>query len=96
MPSDVVGAVRSALAELDLDGRDEGAVALALKISEFIETEESGRTLAELASRLLAVLESLGATPAARRAIAKGAKPDAGATASALDELRAKRAARSN
>jgi hypothetical protein len=93
MSSDVTGAVRSALAELDLIGADQGAVALAWKLAEAIDVEESGRTLAELSSRLLQTLESLGATPAARKAIAKGVPTD-GNTGSDLDDLRARRASR--
>lgn len=96
MASDVSGAVRSALAELDLDESDQGAVALAGRLADAIDEEESGRTTAELAGKLLAVLESLGATPAARKALQKGMKQDVSTGSSALDELRAKRAARSH
>jgi hypothetical protein len=94
-PSDVLGAVRASLADLDVDGEDQAAVALALRLGSAIDDEESGRTLAELAGKLLAVLESLGATPAARKAIMpKGGAVNDSPARTARDELRARRAAR--
>jgi len=63
-----------------------------------IDEETSGRTVAELAGKMLAVLESLGATPAARKALAKGVQPNVGGERqpSALDELRKRRDRRAN
>jgi hypothetical protein len=93
---DVLGAVRGALTELDLDDEDQAAAALALRLAAAIDGEDSGRTLAELAGKLLAVLTELGATPAARKAVLPkgGAQVDSPAR-TARDELRARRAARS-
>jgi hypothetical protein len=94
-PGDVLGAVRVALAELDLDGEDQAAIALALRLGSAIDAEESGRTLAELAGKLLAVLTELGATPAARKSIVPQAAPSARSAAQlAKDELKARRVAR--
>lgn len=93
---DVLGAVESALKELELDAEDKGAEALALRLASAIDEEESGRTLAELAKQLLSALAELGATPAARKAVLPkgGAQVDSPAR-TARDELRARRAARS-
>ncbi len=94
-PRDVLGAVRVALAELDLDGEDQAAIALALRLGEAIDAETSGRTLAELAGKLLSVLTELGATPAARKSIVPTSAPVARSAAQlAKDELKARRAAR--
>ncbi|WP_329069018.1 terminase small subunit [Amycolatopsis sp. NBC_01480] len=94
-PGDVLGAVRVALAELDLDGEDQAAIALALRLGSAIDAEDSGRTLAELAGKLLAVLNDLGATPAARKAVLpKGGPPERSPQQKAKDDLRARRAAR--
>lgn len=90
--SDAVGAT---LDVLELAEEDAGAAALARRLAQTIEVEDSGRTVAELAGKLLAVLESLGATPAARKALLKGVhQGDGGKQRSKLDELRAKREAR--
>lgn len=95
-PLDMLGSVRAAVGVLDVSGEDEAAVALALRLAVAIDNEGSGRTVAELAGRLLAVLESLGATPAARKALAKGVPADGAAKQSALDELRKRREQRRN
>jgi hypothetical protein len=82
--------IRQALAELDAQPVDAGAVELALTYARAID---SGDELAKLGPALLAVLDALGMTPKARSAVAKGG---AGATEhrSPLDELRARRARR--
>jgi hypothetical protein len=96
-PEDVLGAVRTALADLDVSGEDQGAIALALRLASAIDAEDSGRTVAELAGKLLAVLESLGATPAARKAILpKGGAVNDSPARTARDELRARRSRRAN
>ncbi|MBN9739541.1 hypothetical protein DMP23_00215 [Amycolatopsis sp. A1MSW2902] len=95
-PLDMLGAVRAAVGVLEISGEDKGAVALALRLAVAIDEEDSGRTVAELSGRLLAVLESLGATPAARKALAKGVPANGAAKQSALDELRKRREQRRN
>ncbi|WP_318306000.1 terminase small subunit [Amycolatopsis solani] len=91
VPTTMAKAVRAAVGVLETSPEDAGAVALAQRLGEAIDEESSGRTIAELAGRLLAVLESLGATPAARKALAKGVPADDAAKKSALDELRKRR-----
>jgi hypothetical protein len=93
----VEAAVAAAVTHLELMQEDQGAVALALKISAALDRESNGRTISELSRQLLSTLESLGASPAARRTLMKGV-PVAGQAnrSDPLDELRAKRAARSN
>lgn len=94
--ADVHGAVVTALAELDLDDEDQAAAALALRLASAIDSEESGRTVAELAGKLLSTLESLGATPAARKAVLpKGGPVERTPEQRAMDELKERRAARS-
>ncbi|EHR62639.1 terminase small subunit [Saccharomonospora cyanea] len=93
----VMDALRSTLGALDLDEEDQAACALAWRLAEAIDTEGSARALADLAGKLLQVLESLGATPAARKALVKGVDQGAGARQrSALDELRERRDRRKN
>lgn len=94
--TDVHGAVSSALDVLDLDDEDQGAAALALSLASAIDGCESGRTLAELAGKLTAVLVELGATPAARKAIlpTHSAPAERSAAQRAKDELKERRAAR--
>lgn len=77
------------LEQLELTEADSAASALALTIAAQIDVETSGRTMAELAAKLLAVLESLGATPAARAALRKGAAPIVINTNGSLAKLRA-------
>lgn len=75
----VTDALRRTLAELDLDDEDAAACALAWRLAELIDVEKSGRTSAELAGKLLATLNDLGATPAARKAVVpKGGAPGDG------------------
>ncbi|MEU8636780.1 hypothetical protein AB0C38_31805 [Amycolatopsis sp. NPDC048633] len=92
---DVHGAVKDALDALDLDDEDQAAVALALRLGSAIDAEENGRTVAELAGKLLSTLESLGATPAARKAVLPRSAPaERSAAQRAKDELKERRTAR--
>jgi hypothetical protein len=92
-------AVEETLKGLSLGDVDAAAAELARTLAAAIEGEEkSNRTVAELAGKLLSVLESLGATPAARKAMAKGVQQpnDDRDDASGVDELRKRRATRTN
>lgn len=79
-PSRVVyTAVNATLRELPLAPEDKAGAALARRLANAIDAELSGRTVAELGRALLATLDALGATPAARKAIvSKGGVPDDG------------------
>lgn len=96
---DLEAAVETTIASLSAVHVDEdaGAIELARKYAHAIDTAKDERAKASamrwIAPQLLNVLESLGATPAARARM-KGGKP-ADAGPSALDELRAKRTSRS-
>ncbi|NBH01948.1 hypothetical protein [Amycolatopsis sp. SID8362] len=93
--TDVHAAVRASLAELDTEDEDQAAVALALRLGITIDGEKSGRTVAELAGKLLAVLAELGMTPAARKAIVPRSGPaERSPSQKAKDELKERRAAR--
>jgi hypothetical protein len=89
------GTVRAALAEaldaVDLTRGDHAAVVLAEKYAHEID---SGGDLVKLGPPYLAALVQLGMTPAARKAITKNGSDD-GPRRNPLDELVAKRAARS-
>lgn len=88
-------AVAEAVESLDLEDEDQAAVALALKLGATIDGEESGRTVAELAGKLLAVLAELGMTPAARKAVLPRQNPaERTPSQKAKDELKERRAAR--
>src|SRR5688572_27006879 len=91
-PGQLETSIRQALAELDAQPVDAGAVELALTYARAIDL---GDELAKLGPALLAVLDALGMTPKARAAVVKGG---AGGTEhrSPLDELRARRNARFN
>ena len=90
--------VRAALAELEpIDTRDRAAADLALRYAERIDDDADWQDrqrdpLAELGPKLLAALTALGCTPAARKGIVK--PETAEKPANPLDELRARRAAR--
>ena len=83
--------VRATIAALKLDGQDAAAAQLALALANAIDVaDKPAAALRWLGPELLKVLESLGATPAAR---ARMPKPQAAPQrASRLDELRAVRA----
>jgi hypothetical protein len=88
-------AVCQAVSVLDLDGdKDAAAVKLAKQYARTIDEAPPGKEyytrLRWLGPELLKLLESLGATPAARAAIKRGQAPDKpAATVSKLDRLRA-------
>ena len=90
--------VRAGIAALgELDPRDRACAALAVSYAEHIDDPQDWGDvqrdpLAELGPKLLACLQQLGMTPAARKNIV-GDKP-AEKPASKLDELLARRAAR--
>ena len=92
--------VRAGLAELQpLDARDQPVADLALLYAQAIDDSADWQDrqrdpLAELGPKLLAALTALQMTPAARKAAVQGS--EAPKPASPLDELRAKRAARSS
>lgn len=90
--SSVSDAVEATVAALPLKPQDEAAVALAVRYAAAIDDGDGD--LARLGPPLLAALTALGATPAARAAIVRGGAPDERPTASPLDELLARRAAR--
>ncbi|MGA6164297.1 terminase small subunit [Amycolatopsis magusensis] len=93
----LAAAVRASVAALDLKAEDQGAAVLAGNLAERLDGEGSARPAAELAGKLLAVLESLGATPQARKALLKGEPVGkAEAVKSALDELRERRQRRAS
>jgi hypothetical protein len=84
-------AVHATLRALQLRPEDAGAVKLAAHYAQAIDdADDPATTLAMLGPKLLAVLESLGATPKARAALQKGDPPSA---AGKLDRLRAARGA---
>lgn len=89
--------VQAGIAELEpLDVRDRAVAELALLYAEHLDDDADWADklrdpLAELGPKLLAALTALQMTPAARKAVLAGQAPP---TASPLDELRARRAAR--
>lgn len=60
-------AVDASIKELDLSPRDQGAAELARMLARLIDDEKSGRTAAELASKLQTALSALGLTPESRK-----------------------------
>ncbi|HEX7038674.1 MAG TPA: hypothetical protein VF202_01015 [Trueperaceae bacterium] len=83
-------AVNATLKHLDLAAADDAAVVLARKYAAAIDAG-TDETLNDLGPKLLAVLESLGATPRARAALQKGG---AGGQGQGQGKLAAIRAAR--
>lgn len=83
----------TALAERELDPRDQAVAELALTYARGIDL---GEDLAKVGPALLATLTALLLTPAARAAALKGVKEDGQRPANPLDELRERRAARTN
>lgn len=83
-------AVSEMLRKLDLSPEDVAAARLAKKYAEAIDAaEDPQEALEKLGHRLLAALESLGATPKARALIKKGGASNGGE--SKLAQLRAAR-----
>jgi hypothetical protein len=93
----LVDSVRAGLDELEpIDIRDRAVADLALKYAEGIDDaadwqDRQRDPLAELGPKLLAALQQLGMTPAARKSLVE---PKTEPKRSPLDELRARRAAR--
>jgi hypothetical protein len=89
-------AVCETIASLGLDSRDAAAVKLARQYARTIDEQPPGKLYASairwLGPELHKVLESLGATPAARASVKRGTTA-ADAPASQLDKLRAARRA---
>ncbi len=82
-------AVTETIAALRLEDADTAAVKLAQRYAKAIDDGDDA--LEKLGPKLLAVLESLGATPAARARLKEGRAPDA--TEDPLRKLRAARRA---
>jgi hypothetical protein len=89
-------AVCETIAALDLDSKDAAAVKLAKQYARTIDEQPPGKayagTIRWLGPELHKILESLGATPAARAAMKTG-QASGNANVSKLDELRAARRA---
>jgi hypothetical protein len=90
----LLSAVKKTITELDLDDMDAAAVELAEQYATAIDASycdkcEADSSLDTLGPKLLAVLESLGATPVARSKIRKGVASGDGP--SRLSALRAAR-----
>src|SRR5258708_9544728 len=86
-------AVTATVTGLTLAAADSAAVKLAQRYAAAIDDADSrAEALERLGPRLLAALESLGATPAARAKLKGGKEP--GATEDPLQKLRAAPAAR--
>lgn len=91
----LTAAVATTIHELGLDDVDSAAVALARHYAEAIDAGhcddcDADTSLDTLGPKLLAALDALGATPAARSKLRKGGAPSDGP--SRLDQLRAARA----
>jgi hypothetical protein len=92
-------AVCETIASLELDSKDAAAVKLARQYARTIDEQPPGKlyagTIRWLGPELQKILESLGATPAARAAIKRGeGKDKPAAQVSKLDQLRQARAKR--
>lgn len=85
----IIGAVEN----LDVIDQDEPVIHLAITYARLIDGNPA--YAAKVGPMLLAALESLLMTPRARAAIVRGANSDKRKTRSPLDELRARRTARS-
>lgn len=85
--------IRAALEKLPLEPQDAGTAELALTYAQAIDNGSA--ELEKAGPQLLAVLESLLMSPRARAAILKGGRNEPVAR-SPLDELRARRAARTS
>lgn len=82
--------------DIDRDGKDAGMAKLALRLAKVIDATPDGKehvsALWHLGAELRAVLESLGASPAARAAM-KSSKPGGNGKPNRLQQLRAAREA---
>ena len=82
--------------DIDREGKDGAAAKLALRYARLIDDASDAKqanVLRWLGPELLKVLESLGATPAARAALKRGGKNDASAKPNRLQQLRDARGA---
>ena len=83
--------------DIDRDGKDGAAAKLALQYARTIDEQPPGKlyagTLRWLGPELQRILESLGATPAARAAMKRGGKAASDAKPSGLAKLREARGA---
>lgn len=86
-------ALRAALRDTDLTGSDGAARALAITYARQLD---GGEDPTRLGPALLAVLTALGMTPAARAALTGKGTADGRTPGSPLDELRARRRARTD
>lgn len=93
--SELGAAVDETLANLTLADCDTAAATLARQYAEGIDSAgDRGEALEKLGPKLLAVLESLGATPKARAAAMKGGPAsgsDSNSKRAKLDELQQRR-----
>lgn len=93
--STITQALAEALDSAQIQVRDMGAVALAVRYAVLLDqSADDPKVLADLGPKLLAVLTALGLTPAGRGVKEGGG--DSAPVVSQLDELRARRAARAN
>lgn len=82
-------AVNATIAALTLGDQDKAAVRLAERYADAIDnTEDRAEVMEKLGPKLLAVLESLGATPAARARLRGGGGPHGESRLSALRAAR--------
>src|SRR6266545_371031 len=93
----ILSAVRQSLPSVRTRPEDKAAERLAERYAAALDSaEDPEAALEKLGPKLLACLAELGMTPKARYAVVKGGPADGSTRRSALDELRAKRAARAN
>lgn len=90
-PPSLARALDESIRAAQLEPIDRAAVALAKRYACMVDADPDA--LQRVGHMILPVLTALGLTPAARGKAAKGATPDA---PSALDDLRARRRARSD
>lgn len=85
-----------AVLKLDPDGQDAAAAKLAQRYARLIDQASDAKqanVLRWLGPELQKILESLGATPAARAALKRGTRSDPDAKPNGLQKLRAARGA---
>ena len=93
MTKSLLKTLNQSLGEMTLEDKDAAAVRLA---KHYAESLDAGADAIKMGPAYLACLESLGMTPRARAAISGKVAPPSEAGRRPLDELRAKRAARTN
>ena len=89
----ILEALSDSLNASHYEKRDDAAIALAAKLAQEIDAAVDTKSIGDLSSRLLAVLNALGLTPMSRNNAIKGVVPNAGPpdTQNTIDELRARR-----